>query len=77
MGFAMVDFDEVVSRSVQRAKELRSIAENVMDADCRDTLLAWAADDDRLVDEAIEANAPAERRTMLYPPSAQSRALSS
>lgn len=56
----MVDVDEVVGRFLQRAKELRRIAGDVKDADCRDTLLAWAADDDRLVDEAIEANDPAE-----------------
>jgi hypothetical protein len=74
-GVAVVDFDEVVGRFLQRAKELRRIADNVKDADCRDTLLAWAADDDRLVDEAIEANAPAECWTLLYPPSAQSRTL--
>jgi hypothetical protein len=56
----MVDIDEVVSRFLQRAEELRTLASSVKDADCRKMMLAWAADYERLVEEAIQASRPAE-----------------
>lgn len=62
MGLAVVDVDEIVGRFLQRAEQLRTIASNVEDSSCRQTMLAWAEDYDHMVDEAIDAIAPAESR---------------
>lgn len=56
----MADIDEVASRFLQRAEELRTLASNLKDADCRKMMLAWPADYERLAEEAIQASRPAE-----------------
>ena len=53
----MLKSDEAALRFTRRADLLRPIAPNVKDAECRDAMLKWAADYDRLAERAMELGA--------------------
>ena len=53
----MLKSDEVALRFTRRAEELRTIAPNVKDTECRDAMLKWAADYDRLAESALQLGA--------------------
>ena len=51
----MANPEDIAGRFFRRAEKLRTIARNVKDPDCRNALLAWAADYDRRADRALQA----------------------
>ena len=53
----MLKTDEIALRFTRRAEELRTIAPDVQDAECRVAMLKWAADYDRLAERAMELGA--------------------
>lgn len=52
-----MDADEIVGRFYRRAEMLRSIASCTQDQDCRDAMLKWAEDYERMAERAIIAGA--------------------
>ena len=53
----MLKSDEVALRFTRRAEELRTIAPNVKDPECREAMLKWAADYDLLAERAVQLHA--------------------
>lgn len=50
-----MDADEIVGRFYRRAEKLRNIASCTQDQDCREAMLRWAEDYERMAERAIEA----------------------
>ena len=57
-GLTVIDPNEAAGRFYRWAEELRTMASNVKDADCRTAMLQWAADYDRMAERVIQAGDP-------------------